>query len=68
MKENRAKSDILELYSLASNELKSFGSFSFNFQTNKKASPMFLFADPPYLSTYECVISAISFTKSITLV
>mmetsp|Transcript_3670 Transcript_3670/g.4919 ORF Transcript_3670/g.4919 Transcript_3670/m.4919 type:complete len:215 (-) Transcript_3670:1943-2587(-) len=37
-----------------------------NFHTNKKASPMFLLADPPCRLTSICTICAIEFTNSIT--
>lgn len=42
-------------------------SSSLNFHTIRKASPIFLFADPPYLLTYEWTMSAIWLTNIINL-
>ena len=41
-------------------------SVCWNFQTSRKASPIFLFAAPRYLSTIECTTFAIVFTNTMT--
>lgn len=46
----------------------SITSSSSNFHVRRKAAPIFLLILPAYLSTYECTISAIEFTKVMIFV
>ena len=57
-----------ETYSSAILFRLSYESSIFNFQTSRKASPIFLLAWPPYFLTWLWVISATWFTKVITFV